>query len=282
MRRNLKNEDIFASLEKFLEFANLQEIKSQRYMSPISFLLNDIKELPEDSFWDIWKTYQEIQKLLGIAGPQNSTISILLESRNISLDSKIATLKDMGKKKILEFNTPIDWANTKLIETKVNLKRFRKDYKEIENEAQKRGETNKKELIRGDATKENSIGSQSKQNAYYITKDREGNYYREGKLISVPNKDTLYYILFDVVYNLISEGGLVTYEEIEKSLRKRKVKSIKITPMQGAARNKRIQNNLTDNKNGFFRYASIDNEVVGGKELIKVERTKGIRFNNKK
>ena len=52
--------------------------------------------------------------------------------------------------------------------------------------------------------------------------------------------------------------------------------------MQGAARNKRIQNNLTDNKNGFFRYASIDNEVVGGKELIKVERTKGIRFNNKK
>ena len=115
---------------------------------------------------------------------------------------------------------------------------------------------------------------------YYITKDSEGNYWRDGQLINISNKDTLYFVIFDVVYGLAKTGGEINYSDIENNLRKRMVNGRKVESLDGQKRNKRILARV----NEFFKMTKTENVVQDGRKLIepKGRRGKQIKFNNRK
>lgn len=147
---------------------------------------------------------------------------------------------------------------------------FKKFYKKI---SLKINSVNKKNIVEND----------NFDDTLYITRNKKGDFFKDGELVKIPDKDTLYYIIFDTVFNLIPKGGFVSYEDIEKSLTKRKLKRINIPSLKKQKdRNKRISNNLLANKNGFFRHSSLENEIIGGRKLLETKRGMGVTFNNKK
>ncbi|MGD0328495.1 MAG: hypothetical protein ABSB00_02145 [Minisyncoccia bacterium] len=106
-------------------------------------------------------------------------------------------------------------------------------------------------------------------------------YYYNGASISIGNRNTLYFNVFDVVFELMPDGGEKTYAEIETALRKRRIKGRKIAPKNGSDRDARIRTNLTSEQNGFFRYAkNIENSSSENRPLIEAKKGEGIIFNN--
>jgi ribosome-associated translation inhibitor RaiA len=109
----------------------------------------------------------------------------------------------------------------------------------------------------------------------------EGTYYYYGNPIEIRNKDTDYFNVFDVVFELMPNGGQKSYADIETALRKRSVRGKKIHALTNTKRDRRIRMNLTSTGNGFFRYAkNIENTSTLGHPLIDTQMGKGIIFNN--
>ena len=106
-------------------------------------------------------------------------------------------------------------------------------------------------------------------------------YYYNGDRMDIPNKDTLYFVIFDVVFELMPDGGFKKYKVIETELEKRRVRGRKIDKLTGEAAATRIRTNLTSEKNGFFRYIKIPNSATMGHPLIKTKKGEGIIFTNK-
>ncbi len=109
---------------------------------------------------------------------------------------------------------------------------------------------------------------------------KDGDFYHEGRPIQIRGRDTLYFAVFDTVFNLMPDGGEKKYTEIEKALRRRLVRGSKIRPLKGAKMRDRIRHNLTSNKNGFFRYANISNATSEGQAIIETRKGEGIVFRN--
>lgn len=112
---------------------------------------------------------------------------------------------------------------------------------------------------------------------FYITKEGEDFKYNNLR-INKPGKNTQSYIVFDVLYTLLPEGGFVKYEDISKELKKRLSK----TKDLGKEKIQKFIIDRLDKNNGFIRSAKINNLVAGGKKLIEVNKGEGIVFNNKK
>lgn len=107
----------------------------------------------------------------------------------------------------------------------------------------------------------------------YITKS-ESDYYFENQLLNL-GKGSNYYLVFDCLYTLVSEGGFILYENLLGELKSRGAPKSKLTQ-------KFISDNLTSNQNGFIKKAKIPKVLPNGKKLLLVERDVGIHFNNKK
>lgn len=107
----------------------------------------------------------------------------------------------------------------------------------------------------------------------YITKDGT-DYYFENQLLKL-GKTTNYYLVFDCLYSLVSEGGIALYENLFEELKSRGATKSRLTQ-------KFIQDNLTSNQNGFVRKSNIPELLPNGKKLFVVERGVGIHFYNKK
>ncbi len=108
----------------------------------------------------------------------------------------------------------------------------------------------------------------------------DGEYYCGGRPLKRLNKDTLYWVVFDTVFALMPNGGFSKYITIENELKKRRIKGRKLRSLKGEDMIKRIRQNLTSEKNGFFRYAKIDNGTGDGRAIMETERGEGIKFNN--
>ena len=129
----------------------------------------------------------------------------------------------------------------------------------------------RKKLLTSDATS-------STENSFYIMQIGDDFKYK-GILLTDLSKDSDYYKCFDALFSLVSEGGIAPYGKLQDEIKRRipKTKSMTKTNLR-----KFLQRNLTDEQNGFVRYADIDATVSGGKKLIHAIRGKGIEFNNRK
>jgi hypothetical protein len=111
----------------------------------------------------------------------------------------------------------------------------------------------------------------------YVKKIGDAFYYN-GALIQSSYKNDAFRV-FSVLYDLMENGGTISYEELGKSIKNTisKTKSFSQTQMQ-----KFIQLNLTDKTNGFIERANLKSIESNGKPLLEIERGYGIIFNNKK
>ena len=124
-----------------------------------------------------------------------------------------------------------------------------------------------------------SVGS---DNNRLIEKDARGNYLYDGQKIEV-STEPIYYKAFDILFSNADQDGFLSYTDIEKELVKRNAPSSK----DDATRNKRINNVLKNEHDGFFRYAKVNgkplkNKTLDGTPLIKVIRGEGLQLNNPK
>jgi hypothetical protein len=107
----------------------------------------------------------------------------------------------------------------------------------------------------------------------YVTK-KDGDFFYNGVFINM-SKNTDCYKIFCSLYDLIPNGGEITYKEliehVKSILRKTKSYSFENTK-------RIIQKNLTEKNSGLRRYINYDDN---SKPLLLVHRGKGIIFNNK-
>ena len=119
----------------------------------------------------------------------------------------------------------------------------------------------------------------NKQNHFLIEADHKRNYLFKGQLIKMP-QSTLYYNIFDIIYNEQDQNGFVSFKKIVDELVKRN-----IWQDVNKKRNADIINNIHLKNQGFFKYAKIngnrvENKIDDGRELVEVVRGKGVKLNN--
>lgn len=118
---------------------------------------------------------------------------------------------------------------------------------------------------------------ESQNTSDFYIKKKDDDFYYKGKYLNLSKKAD-YFKVFDALYSLLPEGGEISYENLGKELcsRQKKVKTYTKDQMR-----KYIQRNLTDQSNGFLRYAKLPRTEDNGKPLIEIVRAQGLRFNNK-
>ena len=117
----------------------------------------------------------------------------------------------------------------------------------------------------------------SKKSGEFRIAKKGDDFYYNGNLRTL-SKNPDWYKVFYALYDLIPEGGEITYSKLGEQI-KSKIKKTK--SYDAKAMRKFIQTNLTDRSNGFMHYASIPQNENNGKPLLYVNRGKGIIFNNK-
>lgn len=114
-----------------------------------------------------------------------------------------------------------------------------------------------------------------------ITQDTRGNFFYDGNPIELA-EETLSYKILDIIYSKANNAGFISYDDIEKEIVKRG--GVSVEPK--TRRNRRIQNAITNEGQGLFRYAMVGGKKLtnktlrSGEKLIEVVRGKGLRFNN--
>ncbi len=114
-----------------------------------------------------------------------------------------------------------------------------------------------------------------------ITKHpNDGDYFYQDKRIKV-NKRTLYYDVFDILFLYSDQDGFLSYGQIENYLIAQKYPHIE----GKEKRNKRIQNAILNEQQGFFRHAKIGgsimkNKTPDGRPLVEAARGDGLQLNN--
>jgi hypothetical protein len=108
----------------------------------------------------------------------------------------------------------------------------------------------------------------------------DGDYFYKDKRINV-NRGTLYYDVFDILSSHSDQDGFLSYEHIENYLVERKHPHIE----DEGKRNKRIQNAVLNEQQGFFRHAkiggnAIKNKIPDGRPLVEAARGDGLQLNN--
>ena len=123
---------------------------------------------------------------------------------------------------------------------------------------------------------EQTAFASKKVGEFYITKKGDDFCYK-GDLRTL-SKNNDWYKVFFALYQLIPDGGEITYGKLGQQIKStiKKTKSYASKAMK-----KFIQTNLTDKSNGFMHYASIPETEDNQKPLLYVNRGKGIVFNNR-
>ena len=113
-----------------------------------------------------------------------------------------------------------------------------------------------------------------------IHKDRKGDFYLSDDRIDM-SQMSIYYKAFDILCTYHDQDGFLSYEKIEEYL----VKNGEDEAIDAKKRNKRIQNALTNENQGFWKGAKINgktikNETPSGKKIIDVRGGLGLVLNN--
>jgi hypothetical protein len=121
-----------------------------------------------------------------------------------------------------------------------------------------------------------TVFASKKDGGFYIIKD--GNDFRYKGDLRTLSKNTDWYKVFCALYDLIPDGGEISYAKLGTQI-KSKIKKTK--NYNTKTMTKFIQTNLTDRSNSFMHYANIPENEDNSKPLLSVNRGKGIIFNNK-
>jgi hypothetical protein len=108
----------------------------------------------------------------------------------------------------------------------------------------------------------------------------DGDYFYKDKRIVV-NRKTLYYDVFDILFLYSDQEGFLSYEQIESKL----VERNHLRAKDDEKRNKRIQNAILNEQQGFFKNAKIGNskmknKIPDGTPLVEGSRGNGLKLNN--
>lgn len=125
--------------------------------------------------------------------------------------------------------------------------------------------------------KSKSDEDRNRVETHYITKDGDGFRYK-GAPMNL-SKKALYFKVFTALFSLLPDGGEVSYEKLAQEIRKQIPSTKKLSSKE---MNSYIQGKLTENTNGFKRYAKLEEQEDNGKPLIQVIKNYGIRFNNER
>jgi len=105
-----------------------------------------------------------------------------------------------------------------------------------------------------------------------IIKKMDGEFYYKNKLVRFTDKETIYYLIFECLYENSNPDGFCSYETIDKYLKKHG----KDKYDDNRQRTDRIKNGITN----LFRFSHLSQKTPDGKELIKIIRGNGVILHN--
>jgi len=107
-----------------------------------------------------------------------------------------------------------------------------------------------------------------------INRDSDGDFYYNNKLIEFKNKEDIYYLIFECLFEEGDIKGFCSYDKINKYLEKNgKDKHGDNEELKSKIRIKNGIDNL-------FRFSNLINETPKGKKLIEKIAAKGVTLNN--
>jgi len=197
-----------------------------------------------------------------------------LENENIGMKFLDISREDLDKNIILRPKN-------------LNLINILRENKEgIDGELKKRAEAYAKEIRRAfkeeERIREIAREEQDKKDKIKITKmgkrgtlitrDRDGGFYYKNKPIKFKNKEAIYYLIFECLYEKADLNGFCSYETINKYL----VEHGKEEYTNERQMKDRIKNGIMN----LFRFSNLPLKAPDGKELIQKIRGKGIILYN--
>jgi len=197
-----------------------------------------------------------------------------LENENIGMKFLDISREDLDKNIILRPKN-------------LNLINILRENKEgIDGELKKRAEAYAKEIRRAfkeeERIREIAREEQDKKDKIKITKmgkrgtlitrDRDGGFYYKNKPIKFKNKEAIYYLIFECLYEKADLNGFCSYETINKYL----VEHGKEEYTDERQMKDRIKNGIMN----LFRFSNLPLKAPDGKELIQKIRGKGIILYN--
>lgn len=134
---------------------------------------------------------------------------------------------------------------------------------------EKQKEEIKKEIVEEIKGKKEII----KERKNLITRDKlTGDFYYKNKPINFENKDTIYYLIFECLYEKGDLEGFCSYENINKYLEEHGKEEYKDE--------RQIRDRIKNGIMNLFRFSNLPPKAPDGKELIQKVRGKGIILYN--
>lgn len=111
-----------------------------------------------------------------------------------------------------------------------------------------------------------------------VFKNNQGDFFINGKLVVI-NKETIYYKVFNLIYENLDQANFISYGWLNTLLEKKG--EVRLSDIEKQI--KRITNAI-GKQQGFFKYAKVnghqvENKVVSGMKLIETIRGKGLKMN---
>lgn len=223
----------------------------------------------------IYLTLQKINELLIQVSP-GRLVSYVIPLKNgddESAKKKIETLKEIqrtGAIKIFHYQSPVsivDRKGKKIIRRQqkylISIKTLMPRFKEVYNYYKEKQES---KLERVKEFRKEKIKS-------LINRDEKtGDFYFKNKPIKFGNKDTIYYLIFECLYEKGNLEGFCSYETINKYL----VEHGKDEYADHRQITDRIKNGIIN----LFRFSNLPPKALVGKEIIQKIRGKGIILYN--
>ena len=247
--KRFEKEDIFyEEVVSILNTINKEEKKS------VLEVLNESLEDDELKDWDnSFKSLKELERF------ENERIGLkfLGFSKKDLKENIILIIKNLNRLK--EIKEEID---RKLKEVaKIRAKEIRRQFEE---------EERIREIVKEEQT-EREIPKTSKRRDLIII-DKTGDFYYKNKLIKFENKDAIYYLIFECLYEKGELDGFCSYETIDKYLVE-----------HGKERyddNRQITDRIKNGVMNLFRFSNLPAKAPDGKEIIQKVRGKGIILYN--
>lgn len=222
------------------------------------------KGLPEELLLELWEFLKDIKNNFEIDTSLNS-ISVPLFSKkcNTQMEKEwVCALREKilrqleKKEKVLKILTKSK-KNTDFIHVKIDKDKFNSFYRKVENETEKLN------------LKKPQEGAEPK---LLITRDNWGDFYYRNKPIKFENNDTIYYLIFECLYEKGDLNGFCSYATINKYLEEHGKE--KLTDDQQIK--DRIKNGIVN----LFRFSKLPPKAPNKKPLIQKVRGKGVVLYN--
>jgi len=233
----------------------------------------------QQSIRKIWIVLQEIKEKLILTQDDDTTINfpkiprgiylqkwleILGEnaSEDMIINERAEVIKGLNKRYIVDFEEEMD--NFVRFTT---TEKFDDFCKKIEKKYSILPETNKNKVVIKFPSK--TIGKRKN----LITRDKiTGDFYYKNKPIKFENKETIYYLIFECLYEKGDLEGFCSYETINRYLEK--------YGKEQYTDNKQIMDRIKNGIINLFRFSNLPSKAPDGKELIQKIRGKGIILYN--